>query len=176
MNRGAGGSEIFTAARDAELFLQSLDEATSRYATEVHAYCLMGNHFHLLVQSRKGRLSDFMRFVAGRFTRLWNLDRKTDGPIFRGRFTSKLIATDAHLMECLRYIHLNPVQAGFACDPDGWAWSSARAYAGLADIPPWLTISELMGMFGAPDARHAYKQFLSEGSRSGVRPGGSDTD
>src|SRR5262245_62027418 len=120
MNRTAGGGDVFTTTRDTEFFLDGLGEASRRYATEVHAYCLMSNHFHLLVRSQDGRLSDFMRLVVGRFTRLWNIDRKTDGAVFRGRFASKLVDGDSHLMECLRYIHLNPVNAGLTSDADVW--------------------------------------------------------
>jgi len=175
MNRAIVGNDVFSTAPECELFLAGVGEASDRYATEVHAYCLISNHFHLLLRSREGRVSDFMRFVGGRFTRKHNLQRASDGAVFRGRFTSKLIDTDAHLMECLRYIHLNPIKAGLTPDADAWSWSSARAYAGSAEVPSWLTISELLAMFG-PDARRAYGQFLSEGLASGVRPGGSDTD
>lgn len=176
MNRAATGRELFSTASDCELFFAGLTAATERYEIEVHAYCLMTNHFHLLLMSKSGRLSDFMRFVVGRFTRLHNLRHMTDGPVFRDRFTSKLIDSDAHLIECLRYIHLNPVRAGLTSDADVWAWSSARVYAGSSGAPAWLTISELLGMFVGSDARTAYKQFLSGGLPSGVRPEGSDTD
>lgn len=176
MNRVAVGRELFATASDCELFLEGLGEASARYAIEVHAYCLMTNHFHLLLMSKSGRLSDFMRFVVGRFTRLHNLRRAADGALFRSRFTSKLIDTDAHLMECLRYIHLNPLKAGLTSDADGWEWSSARAYAGSTEMPAWLSTSELLGMFGTCDPLWAYGQFMREGLQSGVRPSGSDTD
>lgn len=175
MNRAAVGRELFSTNADCELFLDSMREAAARYAIEVHAYCLMTNHFHLLLLSKDGRMSDFMRFAAGRFTRLHNLRRDADGAVFRSRFTSKLIGSEAHLIECLRYIHLNPVTAGLAGDAADWTWSSAGAYAGAAETPSWLTTSELLGMFGTLNALGAYQRFMREGLRNGVRPAGSDT-
>ena len=108
----------------------------------------MGNHFHLLVRSIEGKLSDFMRFAVGRFTRMHNLRHGSDGPLFRGRFTSKQIDSDPHLVECLRYIHLNPVRAGLVRTAEQWDFSSARAYL-LADARPgWLVKRDLLAMFG----------------------------
>ena len=162
MNRVATGLDIFASDADCELFLAGIAEASGRYATEVHAYCLMSNHFHLLLRSREGRVSEFMRFVVGRFTRMHNLRLRTDGAVFRCRFVSKLIDSEAHLLECVRYIHLNPIEAGLAKTPEAWAWSSAAAYATRTDQPAWLVTNELLAMFG-PIERDRYRQFLDDG-------------
>ena len=173
MNRAAAGADIFSTSADCNLFLDGLGEASSRYAVEIHSYCVMSNHFHLLVRSNEGKLSDFMRFVVGRFTRMHNLRRGGDGPLFRGRFTSKHIDCDAHLIECLRYIHLNPVRASLVGTAEEWGFSSARAYLATGDLPGWLVTRDLLAMFGPTRNRERYREFLCE---NGVRPGGSDTD
>jgi putative transposase len=178
MNRAASGADIFSTSADCDLLLEALSEASSRYAVEVHAYCLMSNHFHLLARSKAGKLSDFMRFAVGRFSRMHNLRRGSDGPLFRGRFTSKEIDSDSHLVECLRYIHLNPVRAGLVTTAEQWDFSSARAYL-LADVrPSWLITRDLLAMFGPTSQRERYNEFLCDGLelQNGVRPGGSDTN
>jgi REP element-mobilizing transposase RayT len=177
MNRGAGRVMIFRGEDDCSLFLGALAESSRRYAVEIHAYCLLTNHFHLLVRSLDGRLSDFMRFVSGRFTRMKNLRDGTEGPLFRGRFTSRLIEQETHLLECIRYIHLNPVRAGLVANADDWVWSSARAYLGVDRPADWLLTRELLGMFGPGDQARGYRIFQQDGLEldHGVRPGGSDT-
>lgn len=177
MNRGAGRNRVFSNSVDAENLLDCLGEATSRYAVEIHAYCLMGNHFHLLVHSRAGRLSEFVRFALGRFSRKKNKRDGTDGPLFRGRFTSKLIEGESQLLECSRYIHLNPVRAGLVSKPEDWLWSSAKAYLGSGNSPNWLIAQEMLAMFGRLNAERRYEEFLVDGMamNGGVRPRGSDT-
>jgi REP element-mobilizing transposase RayT len=177
MNRGAHRHEVFSATSDAVLFLDSLAEASARYEIEIHAYCLMGNHFHLLVQSRSGQLSECIRFAVGRFSRTKNKKDGSDGPLFRGRFTSRFVESEPHLVETSRYIHLNPVRAGLALMPQDWKWSSARAYLGLEPSPPWLITDEMLAMFGRLDSAAQYRDFLIDGMAmgNGVRPRGSDT-
>ncbi len=175
MNRGAAGTKVFTAPDDCRIFLDALGDAASKYAMEVHAYCLLPNHYHLLVRSKEGQLSDFMRFLVGRFTRLKNRHEGRDGPIFRGRFTSRLIESDPHLLEVLRYIHLNPVKANLSPSAEAWTWSSARAYLGLTQRSDWLITRQMLEMFGPSEPRERYRAFMSDGTLGGVRPGGSDT-
>ena len=151
MNRGARRAEVFSGPDDCRLFIASMAKASCRYAVEIHAYCLLGNHYHLLVRSRDGRLSEFMRLATARFTRMTNLRDAGDGPLFRGRFTSKLINSEPHLLECSRYIHLNPVRAALVANPEDWTWSSARAYLGLDRPADWLITGELLAMFGRDD-------------------------
>ena len=102
-----------------------------RYDVQVHAWCLLDNHFICCCSAQQGRLSDAMRFLGGRFTQRINYRDGRDGPIFRGRFTSVAIESDAHLVGASRYIHRNPVEAGLVAEPWQWSWSSAQAYVGL---------------------------------------------
>ena len=162
MNRGTGRAKIFIADADRGVFLECLEAAITRYALQVHAYCLMGNHFHLLVLSEKGLLSDGMRFLSARFTQRINYRDHRDGPLFRGRFASVIIKSDAHLVRVSRYIHRNPVEAGLARTPEDWVWSSAGAYLGSRRAPAWLHTDAILEMFGIA-AQAEYRSFLAAG-------------
>src|SRR5262245_3531900 len=128
MNRGADHRDILGRDSDRQAFLDALAAAAERSSLEVHAYCLMSNHFHLLVRSREGQLSAGMQVLAGRFTRVVNLRVGRDGPLFRGRYYSVGVKSDAHLVQACRYIHLNPVVARMTARAEAWRWSSASAY------------------------------------------------
>ena len=163
MNRGAGRAPILATAWDNELFLECLAEGTTRYGMEIHGYCLMTTHYHVLMLSTVGKLSDAMRFLSGRFTRLKNLRDGSDGPLFRGRYHSVAIETNAHLMQASRYIHLNPVAAGVAQQAIDWPWSSAAAYLTARDEPRWLRTNAILEMIGDTDSRHSYAEYLKSG-------------
>src|SRR5262249_55488919 len=112
MNRGADHRDIFVDGADRRVFLDSAVEAAARSHLETHGYCLMTNHFHMLLPSQDGQLPAGMQFLSGRFTRLVNIRSGRDGPLFRGRYASVAVTSDTHLVEVCRYIHLNPVLAG----------------------------------------------------------------
>jgi putative transposase len=133
MNRGADRRSIFDSTSDRLAFLDALQIACERSALEVHAYCLMDNHFHLLVHSREGQLPAAMKLLAGRFTRVTNVRASRDGPLFRGRHRSVGLSSDADLAQACRYIHLNPVVARMTSQAEDWHWSSAAAYSGRMD-------------------------------------------
>ena len=103
-----------------------------------------------------------MRFLSGRFTQRINYRDCRDGPVFRGRFASVIIKSDAHLVRVSRYIHRNPVEAGLAHAPEDWAWSSAGAYLGTKEGPTWLRTDAVLEMFGRV-ARREYRAFLAAG-------------
>jgi REP-associated tyrosine transposase len=145
---------------DRHIFCDCLVVAMPRFGVQVHGYCLLGNHFHLLLFSESGRLSDAMRFLGGRFTQRINYRDTRDGPIFRGRFASVAIVSDAHLVRASRHIHRNPVEAGLVEEPWAWPWSSAPAYLGLARAPAWLRTDVILEMFGPSRPREAYRDFL----------------
>jgi REP element-mobilizing transposase RayT len=164
MNRGADRRQIFERAVDYNVFLDSLALATDRSYLEVHAYCLMTNHFHLLVRSLEGRLANGMQFLIGRFTRLVNLRVGRDGPLFRGRYVSVLVDSDAQLVQTCRYIHLNPVVAGLVLRPETWRWSSAATYTGADRSRPWLQTEFVLDLFGPGDRLTAYRDFIEVGA------------
>lgn len=164
INRGSAGSDVFHNDQDRQLFVELLAEAAAKSGLEVHAYCLMSNHYHLLLRSLDGRLTEGMRHLSSRFTQTMNYRRGRDGPLFRGRFASIGIANDAHLVQASRYIHLNPVTAGLAQRPEDWPWSSASAYVGNVSGPEWLKTEFVLSLLDAPrSARTEYRQFLDEG-------------
>ena len=164
MNRGAGRAAIFRADVDKSLFLDCIVESFERHKLQLHAYAMMDTHYHLLACSTTTRLSDAMRFASGRFTRLKNKRDVSDGPMFRGRFNSVAIETDAHLIQASRYIHLNPVEAGVVKHAQDWPWSSASAYLGLIAKPKWLEISLILDMFGPVKQVDSFRRHLDAGN------------
>jgi putative transposase len=131
MNRGANGQLIYQHDAHRELFLTLLEEIQVRYGVELHAYCLMGNHYHLLVRTPRANLGRAMRHLDGVYTQHYNKSMSRDGVLFRGRYKACLIDADSYLIEVSRYIHLNPVRAKLISRPEQYLWSSYRAYIGL---------------------------------------------
>ena len=174
MNRGARREPIFTRAADGLAFLQIIEEQVDRTGIEVHAFCLMGNHYHLLVRSPEARLSEFMQHLASTYTRLFNQRRGYDGPLFRGRFLSKVVDSDPYLSVVSRYIHRNPLDVRPQVPLDAYRWSSYGTYLGAAG-PAWLTTDVLWEIHGstadsfrehvegppAPAAVHVLRNVLS---------------
>ena len=109
MNRGRAREAIFHDKVYYDAFLKTLKEAVKRFDCVIHAYCLMGNHYHLLIQTPKANLSRVMRHINGVYTQRHNRLRLTDGPLFRGRFKAILVDIDSYLLHLSRYIHRNPI-------------------------------------------------------------------
>jgi putative transposase len=112
MNRGAARQDIYKNDQHRLLFLNLLKEASLYYNIEIHAYCLMDNHYHLLIHTPRGNLSQAMRHINGLYTQVFNRSEKIDGSLFRGRYKAILVEEDSYLLQVSRYIHLNPVTAG----------------------------------------------------------------
>ena len=117
MNRGAGRRNIFNEPEDRNLFLNLLQELHVRFRIEIHAYCLMGNHYHLLIRTPLANLSRAMAHLNGIYSRRRNQKYQSDGPLFRGRFKSIIIDAENYLLRLSRYIHLNPVSANIVQKP-----------------------------------------------------------
>ena len=109
MNRGADRIDVFHDPEFFRLFLDIISEANEKYELEIHSYCLMNNHYHLLIKTPQSNLSKIMKFINGVYTQRCNILRDGDGPLFRGRYKSLLVDTDSYLLQVSRYIHLNPV-------------------------------------------------------------------
>jgi len=172
INRGIDHARIFDDVA-ARIFLFELRGASSRHCIEVHGYCILPNHYHLLLHTPEAGLSTAMQGLSSRFTQAVNRYRERDGPLFKGRFRSIAIKDDAHLVKVSQYIHLNPVEAGLVSAPEHWPWSSAAAYLGLAPKPEWLHVVALLEMFGATNPESAYAQYLRDG-RGVANEAGSD--
>ena len=163
MNRGAARQPIFFQDQDRTLFLDCLAQACATTQIDILSYCLMDNHFHLLVRSRNANLSTFLKQLSGRYTRVINDRIGREGPLCRGRATSILIKDDAQLLQTMRYIHINPVAAGLCQSPECWCWSSARCYAGQVAASPWLDVKLIQDMFAGTAPGGDYQAFLLEG-------------
>ena len=129
-SRGNEKKAISKDEQDHENFLNTLQRVNKRYNWLCHAYCLMTNHYHLLIETPDGNLSLGMRQLNGVYTQLYNKRHQRNGHLFQGRFKGILIQKDSHLLEVCRYVVLNPVRAKMAESPEQWRWSSYRATAG----------------------------------------------
>jgi REP element-mobilizing transposase RayT len=161
MNRGIDRSSIFDddAAR---LFLIELRECSLQHSIEVHAYCILPNHYHLLLHTPRAGLSRAMQQLSARFTQTINRQRDRDGPLFKGRFRSVAVKDDAHLLRVSRYLHRNPLEAGLSEKAEIWRWSSAAAHLGLVDVPEWLHVDAILELFGASNPKTAYAAYLRD--------------
>jgi putative transposase len=164
-SRGNARQDIVVDDRDRTLFLEKLAHVIDRLGWRCHAFCLMGNHYHLLVETPQPNLSRGMRQLNGTYTQAVNRRHQRVGHLFQGRFTAILVEKEAHLLELGRYVVLNPVRAKLVNHPRLWAWSSYRDTAGERIAPAWLWTDWVLGHFGARqrDAQMRYRQFVVEG-------------
>jgi len=163
MNRGLARQLIFHTDAHRQLFLDLLFEIHNRYQVEIHAYCLMGNHYHLFIRTPLANLSRAMRHLNGVYTQRYNQKMHRDGPIFRGRYKSILVEADTYLLRLSRYIHLNPVVAKLVKKAETYPWSSYSAYVKKSKKPLWLRTKETLDYFGKRNHRQKYKAFMEEG-------------
>ena len=166
--RGNGRQEIFADAADREKFLAVLAATVGRYNWRCHAYCLMGNHYHLLLETPDPNLSLGMRMLNGVYTQYVNRRHQRVGHLFQGRYKAVLVEKDVHLLELCRYIVRNPVAAGLVKGPEQWPWSSYRATAFGRQSPGFLETAWVLGQFSGTQARAraAYRNFVAEGRKA----------
>jgi len=167
-SRGNARQKVFFSDADRELFLNTLSRVVRRYGWICHAYCLMANHYHLLVETPKANLSIGMRHLNGVYTQSFNRAHKRVGHLFQGRFKAIVVEKESHLLELCRYIVLNPVRVKGGSKPQTWKWSSYRATAGLASVPPFLRTAWILEQFGKKrsQAQKRYREFVREGLAS----------
>jgi putative transposase len=159
--RGVDRRDIFHDGWDRLLFLRLLERSTRIYEWIVLAYCLMGNHFHLVVQTPEPNLSEGMRDLAGIYARRFNARHGRKGHLYEGRFADEPIETEEHLLETLRYVVLNPVRSSFCDHPNDWDWSSYLATTGELDAPAFLDRARVLSLFGGDaGAYRRYRQFV----------------
>lgn len=150
--------------KDREKFLAYLESATERYGAAIHAYCLLSNHYHILLETPSGNLSQIMRHINGAYTIYFNIKRKRAGHLFQGRFKAILVEADEYATELSRYIHLNPVRAGIVARPEEYQWSSYRNFIGQEKTPDWLKTDFILDYFGkgATEAGKKYRGFVED--------------
>lgn len=165
MNRGLEKRTIFLAKRHYLRFLELLGETVEQWNIKIHAYSLMPNHYHLLVETPLANISQAMRHINGVYTQWFNYMEKRDGPLFRGRYKSILVEENAYLVELFRYIHLNPVRAKLSKKSEDHQWSSFRHYVASKSDVPWLTTRRFQEFFGEnrTQAHVGMRKFLEAG-------------
>jgi len=164
-SRGDRREDIFEDDADRADFLSVLGDVCAQHNWVCHAYCLMSNHYHLLVETPDGNLSKGMRQLNGVYTQHFNRRHSRVGHVFQGRYKAILVDKDDYLLELARYIVLNPVRAQMVRSAKDWGWSSYRATAGQAESPEWLQTDWLLAAFGSRKgkAMEAYRRFVAEG-------------
>lgn len=164
-SRGDRREPIYEDDADRRLFLLLLDQICETYNWLCHAYCLMGNHYHILIETPDANLSKGMRQLNGMYTQKFNNTHGRAGHVFQGRYKSILVEKQAYLLELARYIVLNPVRAGMVKKVEDWPWSSYQATVGQSAAPSCLTTDWLLAAFGAKkgEAVERYRRFVREG-------------
>ena len=164
-SRGNARSSIFINDEDRVLFQICLGEAVTRFRWHCHAYCLMDNHYHLLIETPEGNLSAGMRQLNGLYTQRFNRHHERVGHLFQGRFKAIVVDRDSYLLELCRYIVLNPIRAGMVENLDHYVWSSYMSTMGFSGCPDWLEIDWVLSQFGKEraKARSCYAEFVAQG-------------
>ena len=164
MNRGRRGEKIFENMEDYWSFVDLLEELSEVFNVKVAAYCLMSNHYHLLVQTPGGNLSRSMRHLNGVYTQRYNRRHGYDGQLFRGRYRSIVVESDSYALELVRYIHRNPLEAGIVDTLQKYPWSSHKPYLSHAKKWKWLHKDYILKLFSKskPESIRLYKRFVSK--------------
>lgn len=165
ISRGSNREAIYWTDDDRWMFLRLLGIVSVKYTWTVFAYCLMSNHYHLVIRIADGGLSAGMQWLNGTHSRITNQRNGRSAHLFRNRFRSRLATSDAYVRLACRYVVLNPVRAGLCAHPDEWPWSSYRATAGMDPRPGFLADGELLRGFASStnEARRLYVQFVAAG-------------
>lgn len=164
INRGLERRHVFLGDTDHRSFLDLLQDIHTRWQVEVLAYCCMTTHYHLFLHTPLGNLSRVMRHLDGLYTQQFNRRHVRDGPLFRGRYKALLVDTDAYLLQVVRYIHLNPVDAGVVSDPLTYPWSSHHLYH-QQQPPTWLARDKILAFFRDLSA---FDEFIAEGNEASL--------
>lgn len=170
-SRGNAQGDIYLSDTDRVAWLDTLGDVCRRFNWVCHAYCLMGNHYHILIETPDANLSKGMRQLNGVYTQWFNRAHQRVGHVFQGRFKGILVDRDTYLMELARYVVLNPVRAKMVKRVDQWPWSSYRATCSKTEKPEWLHVDFILSQLST---RHAsavvkYAEFVQQGKAlSGV--------
>lgn len=164
-SRGNARNAVFLDDEDRELFFVCHGEVVVRFGWLCHAYCLMDNHYHLLIETPEGNLSLGMRQLNGVYTQRFNRRHGREGHLFQGRFKAIVVDRDSYLLELCRYVVLNPIRAAMVKYIEHYPWSSYPATMGLVNCPGWLYTDWLLSHFGNPrdEAHQHYANFVAEG-------------
>jgi putative transposase len=159
--RGNGRQTVFRDDADRRAFLSLVREVVERWEWKCLTYCLMDNHFHLLVTTPEPTLAVGMQRLNGRYAQHFNARHRQSGHLWQGRYHSELVQRDSHLLEAVRYIALNPVRSGLCERPEAWRWGAHRALAGL-EPAAFVAVPETLGYFASNGGvgRVRYRAFI----------------
>jgi putative transposase len=166
--RGNERKAIFRDDIDRRKFIELVAGAVEQFDLRIHAYVLMDNHYHLMVESGQTGLSRALRYLNGVYTQSINRRHKRAGHLFQGRYKAILVEKESYLLELSRYIHLNPWRVKSSIDPMKYPWSSLGYYLATRAVPPWFTVTEVLSRFGKK-GKQGYREFIEEGIRQGIR-------
>ncbi|MBN8554991.1 MAG: transposase [Deltaproteobacteria bacterium] len=165
LNRGVSHNPIVFCDTDYNIFIKGLKEVSEKFQIDIFAFCLMTNHFHLAIRTEHANLSEGIKYLGQTFTQRINKIHGRDGPLFKGRFKSICVTDEAYLFSLIRYIHLNPVEAGLTADPSAYRWSSHPFYKN-GNHPSWLKCEKILSSFAINQsaARYEFEKFIAEGN------------
>ena len=165
VQRGNEKREIFTSDSDRGRFLDYLADLNIRYHVKIHTYCLMDNHYHLLIETPEANLIKAMHTLNTSYSSYFNKRKNRSGHLFQGRYKSILVQADEYLHHLSRYIHLNPVRANLVKDPGDYIWSSCSYFISKNKISAWLTTDFILNCFDKDErkAKTLYKNFVLAG-------------
>jgi putative transposase len=166
-SRGDGREAIYLRDADFQGFIDLLGEVCQRCNWYCHAYCLMTNHYHLVIETPDGNLAAGMRHLNGVYTQRFNRQHRRVGHVFQGRYKAIFVDADTYLLELTRYVVLNPVRAGMVKTASQWRWSSYRSMIGKIACPSWLMVERVLSQFGhhRQQAQQRYIHFVAEGQQ-----------
>ncbi len=161
-SRGNEKQIVFRTDDDHHYFIKCLRDSYARHGSIIHVYCLMGNHYHLLIETPRGDLSSVMHMINTSYTVYFNKVHDRFGHLFQGRFKAILVQAESYAHELGPYIHLNPVRAKLVDAPEKWPWSNYLAYLRDGDREPWTSTSLVLSTFAADpaEARRRYKEHV----------------
>ncbi len=166
ITRGNQKQQIFKATEDYERYLRILKDYKTRFGFALYAYVLMGNHVHLLIETRAAPLSKILQGINQSYTMYFNRKYATVGHLFQGRYKAMLCDRDSYLLPLVKYIHLNPVRVGIVRRPEAYLWSSHRFYIGDSRDRGIVDSEDVLRIFSSEDnrrARRAYQEYMEEG-------------
>jgi len=169
-SRGNERRKIFLDAEDRIKFLGLVQDYHDRHGILIHAYVLMDNHYHLILETPQGNLLKIMHGVNGGYTNYFNRRHRRVGHLLQGRYRAILVEKDRYLLSLSRYVHLNPVRAGLVERPEEYQWSSYRGYIGKEKGEDWIEYRWVISQFGEQRKRaeRRYKSYVEEGLREGA--------
>lgn len=169
LSRGNEHQDIFRDNEDRVSFLNCLGEMSARFETDIFAYVLMGNHYHILLRTNQANLSRAMQWMGATYTRRFNNRHFRSGHLFQGRFKSIIVQNDAYLMQLSCYIHRNPLRAGIVKRLVDYTWSSYPAYAYGKGHPKWLNLDVILSQFGTQERHRLYREKVQRYSKEEKR-------